>query len=49
MNFVSYNNEENNDGKTNFIDGLIRIVPSFYDRYSRKFHFRKRIRSEKIL
>ena len=44
----SYNNEENNNRNLIIKEEIIRILPSFYDRYSRKFQLWKRIRSEKI-
>ena len=45
----SFNNEEKVNRDFNFKEELIRIFPSLLDRYSRKYHLRKRIRSEKII
>ncbi|MCY3674229.1 MAG: glycosyltransferase family 25 protein [Paracoccaceae bacterium] len=45
----SFNNEENVNKRIYLKEELIRIFPSFLDRYSRKYHLWKRIRSEKII
>ena len=44
----SYNNEENNNRNIILKEEIRRILPSLYDRYSRKFHLWKRIRTETI-